>query len=100
MTDTIPAGRMPGASGMRSSKTAAGTPMDPANVPPIIVYLCSDEAGEITGQCFGASGYRIIRYTHMKPDRVLINNGSWNIDELFKVFKSALGSGLEPARMF
>jgi hypothetical protein len=100
MTDTIPAGRMPGASGMRSSETAAGTPMDPANVPPIIVYLCSAEAGEITGQCFGASGYRIIRYTHMTPDRVLINNGSWNIDELFKVFKSALGSGLEPARMF
>jgi len=99
MTDTIPAGRMPGASGM-SSETAQGTPMDPANVPPVIVYLCSDEAAEITGQCFGASGYRITRYTHMKPDRVLINNGPWNIDELFKAFKQTLASGLEPARMF
>ena len=98
MTDTIPAGRMPGAA--IRSETAAGTPMDPANVPPVIVYLCSDEAGEITGQCFGASGYRITRYTHMRPDRVLINNGPWNIDELFKVFKSQLGSGLEPPRMF
>ena len=99
MTDTIPAGRMPGATGM-SSETATGTPMDPANVPPVIVYLCSDEAGEINGQCFGASGYRITRYTHMRPDRVLINNGPWDIDQLFKVFKQALGSGLEPPRMF
>lgn len=99
MTDTIPAGRMPGAP-LISSETAAGTPMDPANVPPVIVYLASDEAAEVTGQCFGASGYRITRYTHMKPDRVIINNGPWNIDQLFKIFKQTLGSGLEPARMF
>lgn len=99
MTDTIPAGRMPGAP-LISSETAAGTPMDPANVPPVIVYLASEEAAEVTGQCFGASGYRITRYTHMKPDRVIINNGPWNIDQLFKIFKQTLGSGLEPARMF
>jgi len=99
MTDTIPAGRMPGAP-LISSETAAGTPMDPANVPPVIIYLASDQAAEVTGQCFGASGYRITRYTHMKPERVIINNGPWDIDQLFKVFKQTLGSGLEPARMF
>jgi NAD(P)-dependent dehydrogenase (short-subunit alcohol dehydrogenase family) len=99
MTDTIPAGRAPGAPD-RSSETAAGTPMDPSNVPPIIVYLCSDEAADVTGQCFGASGYRITRYSHIKADRILINNGPWNIDDLFKTFKQTLGAGLEPARMF
>ena len=74
--------------------------MDPANVPPIIVFLSSDEAGEVNGQCFGASGYAIRRYTHMEPDRILYSNGPWDIDQLFKVFKSTLGRGLEPARMF
>jgi NAD(P)-dependent dehydrogenase (short-subunit alcohol dehydrogenase family) len=98
MTDTIPAGRMPGATDIRSAN-AAGTPMDPANVPPVIVYLCSDEGADVTGQCFGASGYRITRYTHMKPDRVLHNNGPWDIDQLFKIFKQTLGAGLEPPRM-
>src|SRR5580693_8654571 len=93
MTDTIPAGRMPGAP-LINSETASGTPMDPANVPPVIVYLASDQAAEVTGQCFGASGYRITRYTHMKPDRVIINNGPWDIDQLFKIFKQTLGSGL------
>ena len=98
MTDTIPAGRMPGTPS--DSDSAAGSPMDPANVPPIIVYLASDEATDVTGQCFGASGYRISRYTHMKPDRVLMSAGPWDIDQLFKIFKSTLGTGLEPARMF
>ncbi len=98
MTDTIPAGRMPGAS--ISSEEAAESPMNPANVVPIIIYLASDEAAEVTGQCFGASGYKISRYTHMKPDRVLMNQGPWDIDQLFKVFKATLGVGLEPARMF
>jgi NAD(P)-dependent dehydrogenase (short-subunit alcohol dehydrogenase family) len=98
MTDTIPAGRMPGTPA--DSQSAAGSPMDPANVPPVIIYLCSDEAANVTGQCFGASGYRITRYTHMHPDRVLMNEGPWDIDHLFKVFKSTLGVGLEPARMF
>jgi NAD(P)-dependent dehydrogenase (short-subunit alcohol dehydrogenase family) len=99
MTDSIPAGRMPGA-GLITSANAAGTTMDPANVPPIIIYLCSDEAGEVTGQCFGASGYRITRYTHMRPERVLINNGPWDVEDVFKSFKQTLGVGLEPPRMF
>ena len=99
MTDTIPAGRMPGAAGLESA-TAAGTPMDPANVPPIIVFLASDEAAEVNGQCFGASGYAIRRYTHMEPDRIVYSNGPWDIDHLFKIFKSTLGSGMKPPRMF
>jgi NAD(P)-dependent dehydrogenase (short-subunit alcohol dehydrogenase family) len=99
MTDSIPAGRMPGA-GTITSENAAGTPMDPTNVPPIIVFLCSDEAAEVTGQCFGASGYRITRYSHMKPERVLINKGPWDVDDVFKLFKQTLGVGLEPPRMF
>jgi NAD(P)-dependent dehydrogenase (short-subunit alcohol dehydrogenase family) len=99
MTDSIPAGRMPGA-GLITSATAGGTPMDPANVPPVIIYLCSDEAAEVTGQCFGASGYRITRYTHMKPERVLINNGPWDVEDVFKLFKQTLGVGLEPPRLF
>jgi NAD(P)-dependent dehydrogenase (short-subunit alcohol dehydrogenase family) len=99
MTDTIPAGRAPGAPAM-PAESAAGTPMDPVNVPPIIVFLCSDEAAEVNGQCFGAVGYRITRFTHIEPERVLVNNGPWDIDQLFKVFKSTLGTGLKPPRMF
>ena len=76
MTDTIPAGRMPGATGIPQSETVEGTPRDPANVAPIVVFLASDDAANVNGQCFGASGYRITRYTHIEADRVLCSNGS------------------------
>jgi NAD(P)-dependent dehydrogenase (short-subunit alcohol dehydrogenase family) len=100
MTDSIPAGRMPGVSGLAASESAEGTPRDPANVAPIIVYLASDQAADVTGQCFGASGYRISRYTHMKMDRAIFSVGPWDIDKLFEVFKSTLGQGLEAVNMF
>ncbi len=100
MTDTIPAGRMPGATGIAASESVEGTPRDPANVAPIVVYLSSDQAAEVTGQCFGASGYRISRYTHMKADRVIFSDGPWDIDKLFEVFKATLGNGMEPVNMF
>ena len=57
MTDSIPAGRMPGVSGLAVSESAEGTPRDPANVAPIIVYLASDQAAEVTGH---ASARRVI----------------------------------------
>ena len=100
MTDTIPAGRMPGATGIAASESVEGTPRDPANVAPIVVYLSSDQAGEVTGQCFGASGYRISRYTHMKADRVIFSDGPWDIDKLFEVFNATLGNGIEQVNMF
>jgi hypothetical protein len=100
MTDSIPAGRMPGVSGLAVSESAEGTSRDPANVAPIIVYLASDQAAEVTGQCFGASGYRITRYTHLKTDRAIFSDGPWDIDKLFAIFKSTLGQGLEAVNMF
>ncbi len=100
MTDSIPAGRMPGVTGAATSESVEGTPRDPANVAPIIVYLASDAAAEVTGQCFGASGYRITRYTHIKTERVIYSDGPWDIDRLFEIFKSTLGQGLDPVNMF
>lgn len=100
MTDSIPAGRMFGADGQSDSREAEGTARDPANVAPIIVYLASDEAANVTGQCFGASGYRITRYTHMKVERAIFSDGPWDIDKLFEVFSTTLGQGLEEVDMF
>jgi NAD(P)-dependent dehydrogenase (short-subunit alcohol dehydrogenase family) len=97
MTDTIPEGRLPGT--RPASEEATGTPMDPANVAPIIIYLASDEAANVNGQCFGASGYRITRFSHIEPERILYSNGPWDIDHLFKIFKSTLGTGMQPPRM-
>src|SRR6202790_2086484 len=96
MTDTIPAGRMPGATGIPSSESAEGTPRDPANVAPLVAFLASDDAANVSGQCFGASGYRITRYTHIVPDRIAIGNGPWTVEKLAEEFKRTLGTDLTP----
>ena len=99
MTDTIPAGRMPGATGIPSSESAEGTPRDPANVAPLVVFLATDDAAQVNGQCFGASGYRITRYTHIVPDRIVSKDGPWTVEKLADEFKRNLGTDLVPPRM-
>jgi NAD(P)-dependent dehydrogenase (short-subunit alcohol dehydrogenase family) len=98
MTDTIPQGRMPGA-GMITSETAEGTPMDPANVAPTVVFLASDEAAAINGQCFGASGYRVVHYVPLRADKVLVNDGPWEMDKLIKAFKATFGTQMKSPTM-
>ena len=99
MTDTVPAARMPGAQ-MISSEQAEGTPMDPANVAPLVVFLASDEAAGINGQAFGASGYRITHYTAIQATKQLVNSGPWDIDRLFKLFRPTFGRELKAPTMF
>jgi NAD(P)-dependent dehydrogenase (short-subunit alcohol dehydrogenase family) len=99
MTDSIPEGRMPGGSGFRDSASVANTPMDPANVAPVVVFLASDEAQYVNGQAIGAMGYRVTRYSHIVPERVLMGDGPWTVERLAKSFKAALGSDMKPPRM-
>jgi NAD(P)-dependent dehydrogenase (short-subunit alcohol dehydrogenase family) len=98
MTDTIPQGRLPGA-GFATSESAEGTPMDPANVAPTVVFLASDDAAGINGQCFGASGYRVALYMPLRADKVLVNDGPWEIDKLVKAFKATFGTQMKPPSM-
>ncbi len=98
MTDSIPRGRMPGMS-FPESKDAADTIFDPANVAPVVVFLASDEAQYVNGQVIGAMGYRITRYSHIEPERVLMGDKPWTPERLAASFKSALGTDMKPPRM-
>ncbi len=99
MTDTVPAGRTPGAP-MTRSEEAEGTPLDPANVAPLVVFLASDHAAGINGQTFGASGYRITHYAPMQAYKQLVNTGPWDLDRLFRLFKPTFGRELKAPTMF
>jgi NAD(P)-dependent dehydrogenase (short-subunit alcohol dehydrogenase family) len=99
MTDTIPANFAQQMGLATTSTQAQESPMDPVNVAPVVVFLASDAAQHVTGQCFGASGYRIALYTHMVLEKVIYSQGPWDLDHLFKVFNSTLGADLKPPRM-
>src|SRR3984957_19466463 len=98
MTDSIPQGRMPGGN-FGQSTGAANSIMYPSNVAPVVVFLASDEAQYVNGQAIGAMGYRVTRYSHIVPERVLMGDGPWTVERLAQSFKSTLGVDLKPPRM-
>jgi len=96
MTDTIAQAD----SRITDSAQAQGTLVDPVNIAPIVIFLASDEAAEVTGQVFGSEGYSVTRYQHMCPERTVFNNGRWDLDQFFQVMTRTLARGLRKPRMF
>jgi hypothetical protein len=78
--------------GASPSLSAAGTPMDPANIAPISVWLGSDDGGKVTGRVFGAGGHRISVYHEPVQERVLVgSNPAFDIDWLFENWEATIG---------
>jgi len=64
------------------------------NVAPMIAFLASPQAANITGRIFGAYGYRYLRWSEPEHERVLFSDGPWDLDRLFAEFPQTLGEGL------
>ncbi len=73
-----------------ASERSEGTPRDPLNVAPILVYLCSEEGANVSGRVIGASGYQITLYRDMDMERQIFSDGPWNVDELWTRAKEQL----------
>lgn len=74
-------------------------PLDPANISPVVVALSSDEAHNITGQCFFVYGGVV---NVLKPWNVgveLAKQEAWDPDELLARLKEAFPAGVAPEGM-
>ena len=67
---------------------------DPANNAPKSVYLCSEAAGNITGQVIGTSGWQMTLYSPRHVTRSIHKNGRWTLDELDELIPISLAQGL------
>jgi len=56
--------------------------MAPENVAPLVVYLASPAAAEVTGQVFGISGGDIELFEPWRPVKSLSKEGRWTPEEL------------------
>ncbi|MBI3325774.1 MAG: SDR family oxidoreductase [Nitrospinae bacterium] len=65
----------------------------PRHVAPVVVYLASDEASDITGQCVAISGDRLQIISHPEPVRTAFSAGGWTVEKLQDLFKPTLGEG-------
>ena len=73
--------------------------MDPSNISPIIVGLASDEAANITGQCFFVYGGVV---NVLKPWDIgisLTKDSRWEPEEFVAKLKEALPNGVQPEGM-
>ena len=64
---------------------------DPDNVAPWVVWLCTDEAKDITGQCFVVGGGRVELIQMPTPVSVIEKDGRWSLDELGAKAKELFG---------
>jgi NAD(P)-dependent dehydrogenase (short-subunit alcohol dehydrogenase family) len=57
--------------------------LDPAYIAPVIAYLCTDDAREITGQFIYVSGGDVCFYDNPLQPRIFVRkSGKWTLDEL------------------
>ncbi len=69
-------------------------PPPPETVPPLIVYLCTEQAGNISGQVFDIAGNYIAIYAEsFKRSTIYKGDGIWTLEELKEVVPKALKTG-------
>jgi len=74
-------------------------PLDPANMSPLVVALCADEAQGITGQVFHVWGGAINALQGWTAGELFASDGKWNADALLGELLDRFPDGAAPAGM-
>ena len=74
-------------------------PLDPANISPVVVALCADEAQSITGQCFFVWGGVVNVLQPWQPGELLAADGRWDPDDLLAELRERFPDGAAPEGM-
>lgn len=91
MTELIAAG------GAKAEKRLATFDRLPASsVAPLVVYLASDEAADVTGQIFVSRGGEIFLMSQPRPVRSVHRAGGWSLDSLAAHAMPALRASFVP----
>lgn len=69
--------------------------MPPEKVAPLVGYLMSDEAEDVTGTTLRAKGDAISHVSEPVEDRIAFSEGGWTIEEIAEEMHSTLGQGVE-----
>jgi NAD(P)-dependent dehydrogenase (short-subunit alcohol dehydrogenase family) len=67
----------------------------PTDVAPLLVFLASDEAKDVTGQAIGLGGDKLSLWSHPQEIRMAYRDGGWTADAIAEVWKTSVGQQLE-----
>ncbi len=71
----------------------------PRHVAPVVVFLASDEAADITGQTVAISGDRLQIISNPEPIRTAYREGGWTVESLVEYFDTTIGDGVDLYRV-
>jgi NAD(P)-dependent dehydrogenase (short-subunit alcohol dehydrogenase family) len=67
----------------------------PDDVAPLVVYLASDAARGISGQCIGIGGDKLSLWSHPQETRAAFREGGWTADAIAALWNATVGRELE-----
>jgi NAD(P)-dependent dehydrogenase (short-subunit alcohol dehydrogenase family) len=70
--------------------------LKPEQIAPLVVYLASDKAKEVTGQIFGVRGNEIYLFNQPRPVRTLKQPKGWTPETIAAAASAELGDALTP----
>ena len=73
--------------------------MDPANIAPIVVALCADEAQDITGQCFFIYGGAVNILRPWDAGELITRGDKWDADDFLAQLRERFPGGTAPEGM-
>jgi NAD(P)-dependent dehydrogenase (short-subunit alcohol dehydrogenase family) len=74
-------------------------PLDPANISPVVVALCADEAQGITGQCFFIYGGAVNVLKPWDSGTLIQKDDYWDSKELLGKLQETFPNGIAPTGM-
>jgi len=83
-----------GLAGGAPATAAARGPADPEDVAPMVCYLATDQAANVNGRIFYASGGQISLFSNPEMARGIFKEGRWTLDELMRLVPGSLTQGL------
>ena len=63
----------------------------PEDVAPLVVFLASDEAANVTGQCIGLGGDKLALWAHPQEKRAAYRSGGWTAEAIAEVWRNSVG---------
>jgi NAD(P)-dependent dehydrogenase (short-subunit alcohol dehydrogenase family) len=67
----------------------------PEDVSPLLVFLASEYAQKITGQCIGIGGDKLTLWSHPDEIKSAYKQGGWDAEQIATVWENSIGSTLE-----
>ena len=64
---------------------------DPDDVAPMVAWLSSDAASDVTGQLVHCAGNQVSVMNHPQPVRSISKDGRWTVEEIAGVFPETIG---------